>query len=347
MMKKINFILGLAVLLVLAACEPKSELTPILKIGPAPAISSPAVGATIALDEANADNVMPDFTWSAADFGFQAAVSYSLEVAKAGTDFADPILVGKTNSTSITGMTEGEFNSIMIANGVVGDANNDMEMRVKAEINPNVDPVYSDVIAVTVNPYKVVIIYPQLGVPGSYQGWNPGDSTTAVFSRKSDGVYEGFLYFDNPGVQYKFTQGPDWATNWGDDGADGTLDPSGADIASPGQGMVRLTADLNDLTHAAEVTNWGLIGSATPGSWDSDQDLTYDAATGNLIITLDLVAGEIKFRANDDWAIDFGDTDANGSLEYGGDNIAIAEAGNYTIELILQVADYTYTVTKN
>ncbi|RMG27177.1 MAG: hypothetical protein D6730_07770 [Bacteroidetes bacterium] len=64
-------------------------------------------------------------------------------------------------------------------------------------------------------------------------------------------------------------------------------------------------------------------------------------------ITLDLQAGEVKFRANDDWAINFGDDDGNGSLEYGGANIVIAEAGNYTIDLMLSVQDYTYQIVKN
>jgi hypothetical protein len=34
-------------------------------------------------------------------------------------------------------------------------------------------------------------------------------------------------------------------------------------------------------------------------------------------------------------------------MEYGGANIAIAEAGNYTIELILSTPIYTYKVIKN
>ena len=49
----------------------------------------------------------------------------------------------------------------------------------------------------------------------------------------------------------------------------------------------------------------------------------------------------------DTWDIDFGDTGGNKTLEYGGDNIVITEAGNYTIELILTVAEYRYSITKN
>ena len=101
------------------------------------------------------------------------------------------------------------------------------------------------------------------------------------------------------------------------------------------------------LTHTATRTNWGVLGDATPGGWDTDTDFTYDEASSTLKVTLDLNAGEIKFRANDDWAINMGDTDANGDLQYDGDNIAIGEAGNYTIELILNQARYLYKLTKN
>lgn len=82
--------------------------------------------------------------------------------------------------------------------------------------------------------------------------------------------------------------------------------------------------------------------------WNSDQDLTFDTATKTWSITLDLVAGEIKFRANDDWAINFGDDGADASLEYNGANIAISESGNYTITLDLSTPGYySYKVVKN
>jgi hypothetical protein len=101
------------------------------------------------------------------------------------------------------------------------------------------------------------------------------------------------------------------------------------------------------LTHTTAATSWGILGDATPTGWDSDTDLTYDAATGLLTITMDLGVGAIKFRANDDWPINLGDTEADQKMEYDGDNIMIAEAGNYSIALNLTTPFYTYQVTKN
>ena len=42
-----------------------------------------------------------------------------------------------------------------------------------------------------------------------------------------------------------------------------------------------------------------------------------------------------------------GDNDANKKLEYGGADIDVAEAGNYTLELNLSGAVYTYKITRN
>ncbi|RMG69969.1 MAG: SusF/SusE family outer membrane protein [Bacteroidetes bacterium] len=345
MFKKL-FITGVAALSLLTACEPLAELTPVLQVGPAPAISSPADGSAFVLEEANADQSFATFTWSEATFGFDAAVKYTLQMAAAGTDFASPVDLGVYQTvTSDDAMTVGEMNGKLLANGFADGVPSSLELRVVAEVSPEVDPVISAPITISVTPYKSTIVYPQLGVPGAYQGWNPGDSTTAVYSRRNDNTFEGYAFFETA-TMFKYTQGPSWDTNWGDDGADGTLDPGGADISSGDAGVFRLNVDLNSLTHTFVKTDWGLVGDAT-GSWDVDQNMTYDAASRLLTITLDLVVGEIKFRANDAWDINLGDDDGNLSMEYGGANIPIAEAGNYTITLDLFSPDYAYTITKN
>jgi len=104
---------------------------------------------------------------------------------------------------------------------------------------------------------------------------------------------------------------------------------------------------MNDFSYSVLETSWGIIGSASPGKWDSDTNMTFTAAKGEYIWSADitLTDGEIKFRANDGWDINFGDNNADGSLEYNGSNIAVS-AGNYHIQLILNSATgFTYTIT--
>lgn len=189
--------------------------------------------------------------------------------------------------------------------------------------------------------------YPILYVPGSYHtpSWDPGNSPT-VASVNNDGVYDGYINIPEAGGQFKYTDGPGWDVNWGDTGADGTLEPGGDNMVAEEVGYYRLIVNLNDMTHSYTKTEWGIIGSATAGGWDSDQDMTFDPETGIWTAIVELVAGELKFRANDDWAINLGDNDVNGALDYDGANMVIEDRGTYTITMTLGSPDYTYTIER-
>jgi uncharacterized protein len=96
------------------------------------------------------------------------------------------------------------------------------------------------------------------------------------------------------------------------------------------------------------TTKWGIIGSATPNNWDADQPMTYDEASKTWKITLNLKAGEFKFRANSAWDINLGDTKGDAVLKGDGDNLKLAADGNYTLSLMLNDAgNYTYKLVKN
>ncbi|PTX18433.1 uncharacterized protein DUF5019 [Pontibacter mucosus] len=188
--------------------------------------------------------------------------------------------------------------------------------------------------------------FPTLWVPGSHQGWDPA-SAPKIISLGKDDKYEGYVNFPNSNTEFKFTSHPNWDnTNYGaGEGGALSTDGSAGNLTASEPGYYLLKADLNDNTWSATKTSWGVIGDATAGGWDSDQDLTYDAKDMVWKGTLTLKAGEIKFRANDGWDINLGDDGANGSLEYGGANIKIAAAGTYEIELNLSEAgNYTYTI---
>ena len=75
--------------------------------------------------------------------------------------------------------------------------------------------------------------------------------------------------------------------------------------------------------------------------------MSYDATNKIWIITMDLTAGQIKFRANHAWDINYGDNNADGTLELNGADIVVGVAGNYTIILNLNNPVYTYLLIKN
>jgi hypothetical protein len=347
MLKK-YILFGAAIAFVFSSCD-ETVLDPVVRVGPPVELSSSASGSTMEFTESNLDDPFATFSWTAADFGFQAAVDYTLEMDVAGNDFSDPVSLGVTSGLSMENVTNERINTFSQNRELPGGETAAVEFRVIANVNPDVENIISNVISINIIPVKVEIVIPVLQVPGNYQGWDPANESTVIYSRKSDGFYDGYLYFGDPATEFKYTQGGTWDTNWGDDEADGTLDPNGANIqASEGAAMYYLTCDLNTMTHSLEKRDWGIIGTATPGGWDSDTDMVWDEARGVLTVTMDMPAGgEYKFRANDDWAVNLGDDNTDGSLDADGANIVVEEDGNYTIDLILTEPVFTYSVTKN
>lgn len=182
--------------------------------------------------------------------------------------------------------------------------------------------------------------YSVLNVPGGYQGWDPALSSTVLASVNEDGNFEGYINFEEAG-EFKFALGG-WDVNWG--GSDGALTPGGDNLSVPEPGFYKINVDTTNLTYSILKTNWGIIGDATPGGWDSDTDMTYNSGSGAWEITADLTKGEIKFRANDDWGLNYGDDGADAILKENAANIAIPSAGTYIIKLFLDKPDYTYSI---
>jgi hypothetical protein len=273
---------------------------------------------------------------------------------KQGNNFADPINLGSVNATLKLGVSVSDLNAKLLPllfDPKVPEAL-PMEFRIKALVKDNngatidsIKPVYSGVTQQSITPYYVPIVYPLLNVPGSYQGWNPADSVTTIASVKSNDKYEGYMWFP-ASTEFKYAKGS-WDANWGDNNADGSLEKDGANIVAAEEGYYKLNVDLVGLTHTFLKTTWGVIGSATPTGWDSDTDMTYDAANKVWTVTMDLTAAEIKFRANNSWDLNYGDDGGNGSLEAGGANIVVPSAGNYTITLNLSNPVYKYKLQKN
>ncbi|MCB0645626.1 MAG: RagB/SusD family nutrient uptake outer membrane protein [Saprospiraceae bacterium] len=188
---------------------------------------------------------------------------------------------------------------------------------------------------------------PTMGVPGAYQDWNPANPNTVLRSLNSDNVYEGYVYISDASKnEFKFTLNGGWDENYGDTGADGTLEPGGDNIKVSAAGYYRVVVNLNDKTYSVTPAQWGLIGDATPNGWDSDQNMTYDAAEGVWKIQLVLKKGEVKFRLNDDWGVNLGDDGKDGLLENNGANIEIPSAGNYLIKLYAGAPDYTFSIVR-
>lgn len=170
-------------------------------------------------------------------------------------------------------------------------------------------------------------------------GW--GDETALTYDPASR-TWIGGLHLTKASI--KFRANHDWGLNYGSDKADGTLGAGAANIAISLEADYAIVLDLskpNAYTYG--VNRWGVIGDATADGWNSDQNMTWDATKKVFTATLDLKVGSFKFRANDDWGLNYGGSLTG--LEAGGANIPVAAAGNYTITF--NPWTRTATVTKN
>jgi len=179
-------------------------------------------------------------------------------------------------------------------------------------------------------------------------GWDP--SSSIPFTYKEGETFEIYAYLTADDGGFKFLEIQDWAGDWGmSPGNPGVLEQNEEDnVTVAVDGFYRIIVDFSAGTYSVTESNWAIIGSATPNGWnDPDSNMVLSSATkGNYTWTVDitLVDGEIKFRENDAWDINYGDTGADGILDAGGDNIAVT-AGTYTITMTLDpVAGYTYTI---
>ncbi len=152
--------------------------------------------------------------------------------------------------------------------------------------------------------------------------------------------------------EFKIRFNNDWAVNFGDDGANGSLEAGGANIAVANDGFYLVTYNQKEAKFTIESYKvWGIVGSATPTGWGGpDIKFRPDFGTEGIwyLNNISLSQGEIKFRLNDDWGVNYGDDGANGSLESGGANIAVSAAGIYNVKLDFRnPAAPTYTLIKN
>ena len=358
-MKKLSILLlSIFTIVAFTSCD-SAEMGPVANTTEpgSPELTSPESGQSYTMSQDQADDTLMTIEWTEPDFGFTSAPTYSVEMAAEGSNFESPIELASVQATSYP-VIASNLNNILLTEDFAANNSHSMQIRVTASISDSVSKAVSEPVTVAVTPYLVEISYPKVYVPGGYQGasnqgtnWTPGDAP-ALYSVESDDTYEGYVYMANADNQYKFTPDPTWDNgDWGDTGADGTLDSGGDNIVASDAGYYKMNVNLNDMTYTVTNTSWGLIGSATADGWNSDQDMTYNPDTQVWTITTDLTAGSdanaIKFRANDAWNIEYGDTGGDGRLNAGGDNIIVEEAGNYTITLDLSEAPYTYELQQN
>ncbi len=331
-MKKILYILFIGLSGLLLSCDKDGEQVVMLSNPVAPTIASMP---DLTLERNNGTNIL-EFVGTPVDAGFTVSAKYFLEANVAGNNFDNPITISNDVKANSFKISVSDLNGILLKK-FPADAVSSVDFRIRAELVVDAGTGADTFEYTSGTSTANVTLYglPKLDLLDS-------GIDQKIESALGNGEYEGFVKVDKT---IPFTlKDPDANIVYG--GAAGVLEVDGAGIVPNETGWQKLSANVNDLTYSFVDYRIGLIGSATPNSWNSpDQKMDYDAKTGTWYITLDLIDGEIKFRKNDGWAWNLGGTPDN--LTQGGDNLAVS-AGNYTITLtIIDDATGTCTIVKN
>ncbi|HTE32395.1 MAG TPA: SusE domain-containing protein, partial [Chryseolinea sp.] len=314
------------------------------------ALSAP--GYVLALDQAA--NMFEEFTWDAPDYGFQAAGSYTVQLDKAGNNFASA--VDLLTTTGLSGaLSVGDLNKKLLDLGLSPDEQNDVAIRVRSLINDNVAVVYSNLREFAVTPYATV--FPPVYMIGDATGgW---DLAKAVKLRSiAPSKYQTTAEFTNGG-KFRFFASASWDApqfNWSTF-AGGTVDTALEDgqdsdgnfkFTGP-TGWYTITSDTKHKTITLEATEQPalyMIGAAIQG-WDLTKAVQLTRLEDGVFKgPSNFTSGEtFRFFTGPDWSkgtinyasFDGGNVDSRFSNANDGDkNLKFTgETGTYTITVDL------------
>ncbi len=340
----------LAMIAGLASCEDEQDLK-FLSPESQFRILSPTSGDSVELNPTTPLNPGIALTWEAMDYGTPTEVTYTVQVAGNGTDFATPIDLISTANTYASINSEA-LNGAAIAAGLQDGTAGTLDVRVRATVGNGAEEAFSDVITYNVTPY---VTYPfrDLFLVGnaSQDNWNNDSNNYPMFRDPANTDKYYYTGYFNAGSFKMIEKKGQWQPQWGQNGGtlavnDGTgSDPGTFDIATAGYYTVTVDLAANtysidpyDASSAATYSSIAIIGTATPNNWDDpDTDMTqstFDPHMWYINNQLLKAGGEMKFRANNSWDVNWGAADSySGLATPGGANIAIGIPvnGNYDI----------------
>ena len=294
----------------------------------------------LTLSEDNGTNEILTLTWSDPDYGFDAAALYSVQMDVQGGDFSNPQIISVGSSLEKTFTVE-ELNAKLLSLSMTAGEEGVAIFRIKATLS-EYQEIFSNTVNLNVTPYSSLLdLTTNLGVVGSATpgGWgNENIPDLQFYTTSMTDVYVAYVTLRDGEI--KFRNNNDWAENWGDDGNDGTLDSYGANIAVSA-GTYKIEVNFSSMTYTMEAYSWGLVGSATPNQWNGpDLMLQYNSYQDDWRAVVTLGEGEVKFRFNNDWGLNYGDDGADGSMEANGANISVS-SGHYLVSMNLNTQSYT------
>ena len=341
--------IGSVTLLMLSSCK-KNDALVVSNGGKAGALTANVT--TLALNKAmvNDTTTVIRFNFQAANFGYNAAVTSTLQIDADGDNWANPTQVTLGTRTYSQGYSTMAFNSILLKLNLPAGVASKVNVRIANAISTSstVPAAYSNVLSLTVTPFNLTS---WIWVPGDYEGWgNNANSAAApnldsLVSVTGNGIYTGIVdfrgYAGSTGtLQFKLVPVKgSWNVAYGDAGS-GTISTSGGNLSVPTAAPYLLTVNLNTNTITAVAADYySLIGSDFTGqSWNVDNWMKYvNDGNGNWVLTIPMIApsgGGFKIRQDGQWTNSWGllgTPDGATLTDASGGNITIPSAGTYKV----------------
>lgn len=359
-MKKLSILLLAFVALIgFNACTSDDDVVFIAQPDPEGIAFTNTFSSEYILTSSTAENTVERFVWNEIDVNVPTNINYDL-LGSTSEDMSDPVLLGSTTGTNLAVKVKQLLS-------MAEEAGMDNDPATEA---PNNGTLYFQVVATAgtagellhesaVQPLNVVLPETtgeeeedlrEFYLVGSAtpDNWNNNANNTPLFR---DAENPDLYYYTGRFVAGEFklleVKGQ-WQPQWGlDNGQLTSSDILGGDPGAfvvESEGYYTLTVNADEMTYsfepydesgAAVYSTIGLIGPAQSGGWDTDTDMTqleFDPHIWYLNGVV-LADGEFKFRADDDWADNWGTaSDAlSGQANYGAGDNMVAQAGVYDI----------------
>jgi starch-binding outer membrane protein SusE/F len=349
-------------LLMLSACKKDGALIT-SNGGKAGELSATSTNLELDKTKLNDTTKIINFSFTAPNFGYNAAVSNSIQIDSAGDNWVKPITVSLTNRIYSQGYSTADFNAMMLKLNLPAGVASKINIRVVHSLSSYVTPTYSNVLTITVY------------VPGAYEGstWpNPGPMEDSLVSVTGNGIYVGIINFPSGANQFLVTPKKNWDNKWATSAP--ATNPSGTSVTYPvvyngpnnftapvAPGYYLITLNTNDNTMSIVPADYySITGSAVAG-WGVDTPMKYiNDGNGNWVANnVAMSANEFKFRQDDQWTNSWGPGAAAGTAVSSGatgdGNFVVSTAGNYNFTFNAPATPYgspiltttTYTMTKN
>ena len=309
-------------------------------------IETPSSGTVMVLNNENLLNNALFLSWT--DTNSTEATSYTIEVAKTGTDFAAPAVLGTSQSKNFS-ISVLDLNAFLIDHlGIDAGNATSLDFRV-LELERS-----TPIIAIVLTPTEIE--YNEFSIYGTFT--NDWDKDAALpMTNVGTNMYELIVAIPENG-EFLFTSSQEGlAGDFGDDSANpGMLIMDGSKISVTEGNEYRIKVDLNTMTFSVELAVYPelyLVGNATASDWNpnnGNHPMFKDVDQGGLYFyTGYFNSGSIKLVEDTGWQPQWGKGENDGELAgnpatQDGDpgTIDVTTAGYYT--LTVDIVDLTYTL---